>query len=167
MAADHSDQSHTVTWCPKAVSPLPCALPPPPPPCTCSLHPQAPTAHVPLAPHPHHRHHHPKAPRIGRAPQLLASALRDVQRVLPLARGAADGRFLSLATLLPRLVVLRHPSKAVIVNSSIATVHVARCHRVLTAQTPRVLDRKAEALQMVSILYSPLSSVRLFHLRYL
>ncbi|KAJ7216542.1 hypothetical protein GGX14DRAFT_391360 [Mycena pura] len=91
---------------------------------------------------------HPKAPRIGRAPQLLASAPQDAQRALPLAHGAADGRFLSLVTLLPRLVALRHPSKAVIVNSSIATVHVARRHRVLTAQTPRVLYRKAEALQM-------------------
>ncbi|KAJ7206410.1 hypothetical protein GGX14DRAFT_397213 [Mycena pura] len=91
----------------------------------------------------------------------LASAPRDAQWALSLAHGTAHGCFLLLATLLPPLVALRPPSKAMIFERRDGTtLHVSRCHHVLAAQTPRALDREAEVLRMVSI-SSPLSSIRL------
>ncbi|KAJ7203159.1 hypothetical protein GGX14DRAFT_399120 [Mycena pura] len=66
-----------------------------------------------------------------------------------LARGAAHGCLLLLATLLPPLVALRPPSKAVIFERRDGTtLHVSHRHRVLATQTPRRLDREAKALRM-------------------
>ncbi|KAJ7889008.1 hypothetical protein B0H13DRAFT_2041685 [Mycena leptocephala] len=62
-------------------------------------------------------------------------------------RETLNGRFLTLASLLPPLAALRRPSKAAIVSSSIATVHASRRHRVLAAQTLRALSREAEGLR--------------------
>ncbi|KAJ7232319.1 hypothetical protein B0H12DRAFT_192901 [Mycena haematopus] len=62
-------------------------------------------------------------------------------------RETLNGRFLTLAGLLPPLAALRRPSKAAIVSSSIATVNAARRHRVLAAQTLRALAREAEQLR--------------------
>ncbi|KAJ7812214.1 hypothetical protein B0H14DRAFT_1459997 [Mycena olivaceomarginata] len=62
-------------------------------------------------------------------------------------RETLNGRFLTLASLLPPLAALRRPSKAAIVSSSIATVNAAARHRVLAAQTLRSLAREAEQLR--------------------
>ncbi|KAJ7635568.1 hypothetical protein DFH06DRAFT_1479186 [Mycena polygramma] len=62
-------------------------------------------------------------------------------------RDALNGRFLTLASMLPPLAALRRPSKAAIVGTSIATVKAARRHRVLAAQTLRTLAREAEGLR--------------------
>ncbi|KAJ7663425.1 hypothetical protein DFH06DRAFT_1190215, partial [Mycena polygramma] len=62
-------------------------------------------------------------------------------------RDALNGRFLTLASMLPPLAALRRPSKAAIVGTSIATVKAARRHRVLAAQTLRALAREAEGLR--------------------
>ncbi|KAJ7040888.1 hypothetical protein C8F04DRAFT_183978 [Mycena alexandri] len=62
-------------------------------------------------------------------------------------RETLNGRFLTLASLLPPLAALRRPSKSAIVGSSIATVHASRRHRVLAAQTLRAISREAENLR--------------------
>ncbi|KAJ6472833.1 hypothetical protein C8R47DRAFT_720157 [Mycena vitilis] len=62
-------------------------------------------------------------------------------------RESLNGRFLTLASMLPPLATLRRPSKAAIVHTSIATVNASRRHRVLAAQTLRSLTREAETLR--------------------
>ncbi|KAJ7760264.1 hypothetical protein DFH07DRAFT_431449 [Mycena maculata] len=62
-------------------------------------------------------------------------------------RETLNGRFLTLASLLPPLAALRRPSKAAIVGTSIATLHAARRHRVLAAQTLRAVAREAEGMR--------------------
>ncbi|KAF7304358.1 BHLH domain-containing protein [Mycena chlorophos] len=86
----------------------------------------------------------PKRPR-RRAPTAERRATHNaVERA---RRETLNGRFLALASMLPPLRVIRRPSKSAIVNSSIATVHAARRHRVLAAQTLKGVMREAEALR--------------------
>lgn len=52
-----------------------------------------------------------------------------------------------LAALLPNLNTIRRPSKSAIVNSSIAHLNASRRHRVLTAQTLRMIKDETDALR--------------------
>ncbi|KAF7307794.1 BHLH domain-containing protein [Mycena kentingensis (nom. inval.)] len=86
-----------------------------------------------------------KRPSRRRAPTAERRATHNaVERA---RRETLNGRFLALASLLPPLRVMRRPSKSAIVTSSIATVHAARRHRVLAAQTLKGMIREAEALR--------------------
>ncbi|KAJ7673053.1 hypothetical protein DFH06DRAFT_1319267 [Mycena polygramma] len=67
-------------------------------------------------------------------------------------RETLNGRFLTLASMLPPLAMLRRPSKAAIVHTSIVTINATRRHRVLAAQTLRALSREVENLRRVSVL---------------
>ncbi|KAJ7615843.1 hypothetical protein FB45DRAFT_234499 [Roridomyces roridus] len=84
-----------------------------------------------------------------RAPRRASTAERRATHnaVERMRRETLNGRFLTLASLLPPLAALRRPSKAAIVGSSIATLHAARRHRVLAAQTLRNVTQEAETLR--------------------
>ncbi|KAJ7062573.1 hypothetical protein C8F01DRAFT_1281383 [Mycena amicta] len=87
----------------------------------------------------------PKRPSRRRAPTAERRASHNaVERA---RRETLNGRFLTLASMLPPLRVMRRPSKSAIVNSSIATVHASRRHRVLAAQTLKTIMREADALR--------------------
>jgi len=62
-------------------------------------------------------------------------------------REALNGRFLDLAALLPNLNTIRRPSKASIVNSSIAHLNASRRHRLQAAQQLRLVKDEADALR--------------------
>ncbi|CAK5283676.1 unnamed protein product [Mycena citricolor] len=63
-------------------------------------------------------------------------------------RETLNGRFLTLASILPPLASIRRPSKSAIVGSSIATVRAGRRHRLRAAQALKALAREAETLRM-------------------
>ncbi|KAF7291220.1 BHLH domain-containing protein [Mycena indigotica] len=62
-------------------------------------------------------------------------------------RETLNGRFLDLAALLPNLNTIRRPSKSAIVNSSIAHLNASRRHRILAAQTLRMIKEETDALR--------------------
>ncbi|KAF7337326.1 BHLH domain-containing protein [Mycena sanguinolenta] len=90
----------------------------------------------------------PAAPKRRAARRANTAERRATHNAVErMRRETLNGRFLTLASLLPPLAALRRPSKAAIVSSSIATVNAARRHRVLAAQTLRALSREAEQLR--------------------
>ncbi|KAJ7633909.1 hypothetical protein DFH06DRAFT_1139827 [Mycena polygramma] len=77
-------------------------------------------------------------------------------------RETLNGCFLTLASMLPPLAMLRRLSEAAIVHTSIAIVKAARHHRVLAAQTLRVISREPENLRRMTSPPSAHCALRVF-----
>ncbi|KIY49441.1 hypothetical protein FISHEDRAFT_58327 [Fistulina hepatica ATCC 64428] len=62
-------------------------------------------------------------------------------------RETLNSRFLDLAALLPNISQVRRPSKAAIVNSSIAHVNASKRHRMIAARELRSMKLEADSLR--------------------